>query len=399
MPRLNHIGAVIVLMMSGVMLCTSLPLHAQHVDSLLFQLSERYKDLNSYHVAGTTHARVRRGRQTQETSYTFQAAERFPGRLHIRIGGERARSLVANGKTTWAFHPASNTFVERPGLLESAQQRSDFPDLLSTYKRLSDNIEKASFLAMDSTVVIGDSLYRVHIVEAIPRPTMQTRGQSIAIELWIDPRQMLVLRERTSRYIPESQFGPVSITQTMTFNIVSADVPPQDSLFTFTLPETAQRVPHIDAFPNLPITLHGSAAPAFSLPVLDKEEDVLLEAFLGNVIVLNFWATWCAPCRAEMSALQMLEREWRNEGLAVLAINEEELPEIIQQYIREERLELTIMLDRFGLVSRQFEVTQLPTTFIIDREGIIREHLIGARTEEDFRRAIEPIILENTEGQ
>ena len=80
-------------------------------------------------------------------------------------------------------------------------------------------------------------------------------------------------------------------------------------------------------------------------------------------MVLNFWATWCGPCRAEMGALDRLQNEWGEEGLVVLAINEEETPEQAAAYLNEEKLGLTVLMDHLGLVSRQYKVYELPYYF------------------------------------
>ena len=370
----------------------SKPSAAQPLDTLVAQISNYYQDLRQYQFNGSTEVRIRRGRQTQTSSYDFTIAEQFPTHIRIDIGGEQARLLVSNGDTTWAYHPSTESYIQRPGILTPGSQRSDFPDLLSTYKQLSNLMDTARLVDPDTSYVLDDSLHGAFIIEISPKPTPQTRSESTTIQLWIRDSDLVVLKERTTRFIPDSPYGPVSITQTT--QMKSAHV--QDSIpegtFLFIPPSDAEQVTQIDAFSNIPITLHGREAEDFSLRLLNSENELALHDLKGKVVVMNFWATWCAPCRAEMNALERLERQYRQDGLVVLAINEEEIPDIVQEYIDDERLDLTVLLDRFGLVGRQYEVYELPTTFIIDRERIIRDHLIGARTEEDFRLAIEKVL-------
>ncbi len=365
---------------------------AQSADSLVFQIAETYKDLKVYHFEGETEVRIRRGYQTQESSFSVQMAERFPTHFRVQVGGEQARTLVYNADSTWAFHPPSGEYIARPGRLQPGPQRTDFPDFFNAYKRLDEITDRTQIISADTTYELGNEQRRVFFLELILKPDPQNPGASNTMLLWVDRDRGVVLQERSSRYIPTSPAGPVSLRRTTSFRIASVNEGIPDSLFTFEPPENTRAVTEIVAFPNLPVTLHGRQVDPFSLPALHAEEELSLSRWQGRVIVLNFWATWCAPCRAEMSALNRLQKQGQSEGLTVLAINVEELPEPVRSYIEEEGLDFTVLLDQFGLVSRQFSVEELPTTFVIDRSGIIRDHMIGARTEADFRKAIEAVL-------
>lgn len=99
----------------------------------------------------------------------------------------------------------------------------------------------------------------------------------------------------------------------------------------------------------------------------------------GEVILLNFWASWCAECRPEMHVLERLHREFGPRGLAVVGINAREEASKVQRYARELRLTFPILLDADGTMNNQYGVVGLPTTFLIGRDGRAIAFAVGPR--------------------
>jgi peroxiredoxin len=122
----------------------------------------------------------------------------------------------------------------------------------------------------------------------------------------------------------------------------------------------------------------GYRAPDFSLPALG-EETLTLSQLRGQAVVLNFWATWCPPCRAEMPAFQRLYARYADRGLTVIAINAafSDTPEAVADFRQHYGLTFPILLDASGEVNRSYRITALPTTFFIDPQGMIREVVVG----------------------
>lgn len=102
-----------------------------------------------------------------------------------------------------------------------------------------------------------------------------------------------------------------------------------------------------------------------------------IEELRGRVVLLNFWATWCAPCRAEMPSLQQLAELYGPEKLLVIAINFQEGPRRIRQYAQAGGLTLPVALDRDGAIARAFGVKVFPTTIVIDARGRPRQRVRG----------------------
>jgi len=123
----------------------------------------------------------------------------------------------------------------------------------------------------------------------------------------------------------------------------------------------------------------GLEAPAFSLPVLGGDSTVNLVDTRGQVVLLNFWATWCKPCEDEMPAMDRLYRSLSAEGFEMLAVSVDEEPELVEKFRQRLGVSFPILLDPEQNVSRRYQTTGFPESLLIDREGMIVERYIGPR--------------------
>jgi len=120
-----------------------------------------------------------------------------------------------------------------------------------------------------------------------------------------------------------------------------------------------------------------------------------LAEYRGQVVLVNFWATWCEPCKEEMSALQSFYDEYRDRTFTVLAINDGEPREDVLQFAEEHDLTFPIWLDPTSIATAQaFKTIGLPTSFVIDRSGAVRFYWVGAIDQKTLEATISPILLE-----
>ena len=117
-------------------------------------------------------------------------------------------------------------------------------------------------------------------------------------------------------------------------------------------------------------------APDFALAMLDGQSTSLSD-HRGKIVLINFWATWCPPCRTEMQDIQAAAQAHPND-FVVLAVNNSEDIELVKPFIAGAQLTFPILLDTDGAVSRKYTVQGMPTSFFIDRAGIVRATYIGA---------------------
>lgn len=137
-------------------------------------------------------------------------------------------------------------------------------------------------------------------------------------------------------------------------------------------------------------------APAgnFSFTGLDTGEQADLDAYRGKVVLLNFWATWCAPCLEEIPALNQLQERYADDGFVVLSISDED-PETLKAFEAQLPLDTESVYVDFGAelpvpFRGAFDIR--PTSFIVDRDGTVRRYILGNRPYDFFETAIQPYL-------
>lgn len=134
-------------------------------------------------------------------------------------------------------------------------------------------------------------------------------------------------------------------------------------------------------------------APDFVLRDLNGRT-VALSSLKGKVILLNFWATWCPPCKAEMPSMNRLYNEIKAKGFEVVAISTDNSLSPVKEFLAKNRVDFTVLLDEKKAVSRTYKVFSMPTTFLIDRNGFTVEKYYGEYewTEPEVRKQIEKLL-------
>ncbi|MDR2110384.1 MAG: TlpA family protein disulfide reductase [Spirochaetaceae bacterium] len=128
---------------------------------------------------------------------------------------------------------------------------------------------------------------------------------------------------------------------------------------------------------GIPVLRERVSVVDFSAPLPDGKT-VSLSGLRGKVVFLNFWATWCGPCRAEMPSMEVLYRRFKDRGLEILAVNLRESPREVTAFMERLRLSFPAPLDQRGSIGANYGITAVPTTYIIDREGGVIARVVGS---------------------
>lgn len=145
---------------------------------------------------------------------------------------------------------------------------------------------------------------------------------------------------------------------------------------------------------KIPAPREGFLAPDFTLKTFEGET-LMLSQFRGQAVLVNLWATWCPPCRAEMPAIQKLYVEYKDRGLVVLAVDMTYQDKVgaVLPFTQEYGLTFPILIDDTGAIAEKYELRSLPSSFFIGRDGVIREVVIGGPMSEALLRTrIESIL-------
>ncbi|MBT2691032.1 TlpA family protein disulfide reductase [Bacillus sp. ISL-47] len=155
--------------------------------------------------------------------------------------------------------------------------------------------------------------------------------------------------------------------------------------------EQMQKYKKIENPKELPVGLEkGNLAPDFDLTDMEGNQ-VKLSDFRGKAVLLNFWASWCPPCRAEMPHMEKLYKKYKDDNFDIVAVNltnTEKNSGDAEKFVEELGLTFTIPMDEKGVVGADYEVLAYPTSYFIDSDGVIRGKVLGALNEEYMEKEI-----------
>jgi peroxiredoxin len=252
------------------------------------------------------------------------------------------------------------------------------------YESLGDE-DTASRVVGEEEIQMGGRSIRCTVIESTPAATQSPDLLKGPDTLWVDPDRALVLK---SVHRTEGQLDGTKTTTRMelTFDEILVDEAPPDELFAFEAPAGAKEVEDFTTGGATRTDLSGKAAPDFRLADLDGRPH-RLENYRGKVVVLDFWASWCAPCRKELPAIEKLHLQYGSKDLVILAVNSES-HKVASSFIKKYGYTFTVLTDVEGSVFDDYAVSSIPVTIVVDKEGLISAHFIGYQGEEELLAAI-----------
>jgi peroxiredoxin len=149
----------------------------------------------------------------------------------------------------------------------------------------------------------------------------------------------------------------------------------------------------LDSLPTGAVSV-GDLAPDFTLKDLDGQSVTLSDLRGDHVVLIDFWATWCGPCKQEMPHLQELYEQYEDRGFVVLAVDVRESVNLVRPFVSSEGYTFPVLLDSTGNVTRQYGVRGIPAIFIVDTRGVIRKAREGYSpgVEKELARTVESLL-------
>ena len=365
---------------------------------VLAKVAHTYAGLHAIHVVATrTDTLIRLGDSLlSETDY--ELAERPPGRFRAWTRSGNGEGLaVSDGATTWKALPKAKQWMKQEvaGVADDADEapepesRNQPRDLREVMARLLVSrfialaqIAESPEIAREETYSLGRTKVACYVITA--------RTKSAAHELWIDKNRFLVLRDiQTSRLAAGGGLASTKIETKV--KKLELDDEVDDSIFTWT-PEKKWTEVEMLVLPQEQHTvLTGLVAADFQLKSVSGEA-VRLSDLRGSVVVLDFWATWCGPCRQELPIVEKLRTEFAGK-VQFLGINDEDKG-TVAGFLKKYDYQLSVLMDSRRDVHRQYGISGIPTVIVIDRGGVIRQHYVGGPSEDALRKAINAALGE-----
>jgi peroxiredoxin/outer membrane lipoprotein-sorting protein len=374
---------------------------------LLEKVSETYKNMKSYYLESLMAMEIRIGGRQQKVEIQTVIAGIKPDKMRVEFKTPLMDMLtVCDGQTTWVVRPRLKEYAKKaavaliPSLGGDINANTlDFGLLAasiakyisSRYEHIAKRVTWAKIVRTEEVEVEGKSI-DCYVVEVAYEPSTESSDierKSLPQTFWIDKARYIVLRDIS---IAKTDLPAFQIEQRSTLTVAKMNEPLPDNLFVFVPPEGAREVDQLNLLGAGNSDLRGTQAVEFTLKDLNGSV-FTLKNMAGKVVLLDFWATWCGPCRAELPLIEKLYREFKDKGLVVLGINSEP-PETVRDFIGKNKYTFPTLVDTAGEVARRYLVEAIPTVIVIDKGGTITTHYLGLRSEDDLRNALKKAGLE-----
>jgi thiol-disulfide isomerase/thioredoxin len=365
----------------------------------LREVGRAYRSFASYDMSGTLTIEVEaEGQPRQSVVAPFRMAAVRPGRVFEHVDHAQIGVLtVSDGATTWIYSPARRQYLQQTGPgpdaadSATASRGSLAASLLSNYRGILDGVTAARELPAETLRFAG-------LDRAVRVLEVTYAGAGVAEEMvktfWLDRETGRVLRHRIENAVWGGEGAERRRVgrrvETVGYDRLEFGGRVPDSLFAFTPPPGSSEMERPGA--GRP-SLAGRPAIDFTLKDLAGKEH-RLGSHRGQVVMLDFWATWCGPCRIQMPLVEKLGREYADRGLVVYAVNQGEPAEKARAYLKKNSYTTTALLDPKSEVGGRYGVTGIPTLVVIDRQGTIAAHFVGVRGEAELREALKKAGLE-----
>ena len=360
---------------------------------ILRQVGEAYRKLDHYLLEGTIRVDVRGGRAMSQEAPFFVAVD-GKGRMRDEVASTTVGGMiVSDGRHTVMYNVTLGQYVRRAGaadsVLKAFNNKGVGNTLIARYAGVATGATDAKRLP-DETVSLDQGKRDCLVLEVTyPPPNPRPQVQEMPRVFWIDKQTHLVVRQRTLVKADMPQMGgKVEQEENVTFRRALIDPPLPDSLWVFRPPPGSREVAEFVA--NRPEEGNGfTGKPAIDFTLKDlKGRAHGLKALRGKTVLLDFWATWCGPCRLTMPQVAKIHAEYRNRGVEVMSINVGETAAMAGAYIAKNGYAFTTLLDQDRAVSTSYRVNGIPTLVVIDRAGKVSDYLVGARDDVALRAAL-----------
>ena len=361
-------------------------------DILLAHKSYQLEQRAVVDVTGSLPARV---------EMVVKIAASHPGRLRIESSGKMGDSLiVSNGEATWMYIGALKQYTKTAAAATpESLVRSLVPGMAGVMDQLKakDPYVSAKITGEEQVEVDGQK-YDCYVVEArldtITLPVSIEMANGIQ-KLWVDKVSKLTLKQTmTATMQGGSLTAPAQMNEATTVISQKLDAPMTDAMFNFTPPEGAKLVPEFTGGVKANSDLTGQAAADFKLKSVDGK-DFSLQDLHGKFVLLDFWATWCMPCRHDLQVMEKIHQEFHKKGLIVLGIDGDEDADTVNEFLPTAKLSYPILLTAASGVITSYSVKAFPTVVLIDADGKIVFYHVGSGVEKALRESLAKLGLES----
>jgi thiol-disulfide isomerase/thioredoxin len=351
---------------------------------------QHYRALKSYRFEGQAWSEVGSSQGTNQSTTAVRFLVRRPAHLSSEVRtNQMTTRIVADGESLWTAVP--ELFQYRVQTVAAARAGPDSAlisrqfDPAGDYVRMLEGVREVRALGKDTVRtahgVVTCDRYALTVANpeaAAPGVTMLPRV------LWVDPATRMVLLDSVRIEQNHPQLGPVYSVNVTRMVVAEPDPALPADAFRFHPEEGMRRVRHFMQSSPEHAAMEGQPAGDFTLETLADSKPVKLSALKGKVVLLDFWATWCGPCRGWLPIVAKARRQFESKGLVVYAVNEREPEDKVREYLEKQKLDIPVLLDLSGTVGSIYRASSIPLTVVVGRDGNVFRVMVGLHGEDDL---------------
>lgn len=382
-----------------------------HIDAKSSQIMNGvgafYKNLKGFTQTMSTEMKISTSDKQTSMASVFKVSYGRPNKLYMNMeSGKMGGQMVCDGNTVFLYTPVLNKYMSVPA-----------PENLT---RIFDTIDYQ---------IVGGGFSSMSLVESMcnPDPYAQIMADVIKVEyigsekvgaddcehlrftqkefkwdLWVlqgkEPWIMKVTADM-SKVLANKPGTPADVSALLTclYTNREANVLPTADQLVFKKPDGAQEVESfVDDKAAAPVSDHAlinKPAPTFALDTVDGAK-FDLASLKGKIVVLDFWATWCGPCTMALPILNEVSNSFKDKDVVFLAVNVQETPEQIKNFLDKNNLKITVGMDPEGKVAELYQVRGIPQTVIVGKDGNVAQVVVGFSPDlkESFTKELSNIV-------
>ena len=364
---------------------------------ILERVSKAYRSLNEVRmiVEREDEVQVQPRGYTVTSKYDFvqRGADKF--RIRMTQGDGSDLWMISDGEQTWKANSAQKIWarMNMAGMAESESSNGrgdgpqDFRGQVASLL-LGRPFGFAKFAAGEVEIVKREVYKGAKSKPECYVLRFATEGSTAKLEVWVDREKFWVWQTIQLDKV-KSQGTLVASKITIKLKSIETSAHPA-GLFSYEPPKSWKEEELLVLPGEERLKLTGQTAANFSLKTLNGESFTLAET-KGKTVVVDFWATWCAPCREELPHLEKLHTELSQQGVVFVGISNEDTG-TIRSFVKKNNYTMPMLLDPKREAQGRYGVHFFPTLLVIDGEGVIREHVTGSRSEASLRRLITGVM-------
>lgn len=323
------------------------------------------------------------GTESERGSEHFNLAFKRPQQLSLHRKTEDSEiRFVADSRELVVYMPEFRQYMvnEAPDSVSEIIETSSYGPFALVMGLVAEFVRQEPLnLVLDS--LVSASYVGREEVDGTECDHVQIAGSAGSWDLWVETGAQPVVR----RIVPDASSieselktgginDPLLSVDAGLGSWIVDEIP--DSELTFEAAEGLLKVAQFQP-PSPHMQLLGKPAPPFSLEFLDGGTFDLAETKGKEIVILDFWATWCGPCRQVMPVIEKVAEQFREKGVRLYAVNLQEDGKSVRRFLESQELDLTVLLDKQGSVATQYKADAIPQTVIIGRDGTVQVVHVG----------------------